>query len=440
MTFSRSQEEVSKVSKYMFLLNYLLHQKEQAMKYSSSWYRSVLAGMALVAGIGMFATPVFAQTAPGTVIGNTATLNYAVGGVSQTPIAASSPTFVVDRKVLVTVTESNSLPTQVVPGSTKQVTTFSVSNTGNLAQAYTLTAAELPNGQTVSLGGTLTDNLALVAAPACAAFVENGLAAGYTPSGVNQDTAVAITSLNPGASATVYVVCDIPLTATNGQVAIVSLTATTAETACCTATGTGCTATVESPRGVADDPTTIQIVFADAAGSEAGDIVRDGKHSARDAYVISAAAITVSKTFSLQCDPVNFNVSPRSIPGAIVQYSVTVSNAVGAASATLQTIADTLNANLQFDNNLALASGAACPGAAESAVGRGFKLICTGGSRACVATPVFYTSVADADSMDITGQVINANLGTALIVEGAYAAGELKAGESVTVRFNAVIR
>ena len=429
------------VGKPLSLFSFLFNQREQVMKVQSTWYRSALAGIAVIAGLGCLTTSAFAQgTAPNTDITNQATLNYAVSSVNQTAIPSNITTFKVDRLVRVVVAEANNNPTQVVPGALAQVTTFTVTNLGNLAQAYTLSGVDLANGQTVTLNATLrTDNLGVTA---CSAFVENGLTALYTPSGANQDTAVAITSLAPGASATVYVVCDIPAspTAVNGSVAVVALTATTAETAGCTASGTGCVATVPSATGVLDDPATVQIVFGDAAGSEATDIARDGKHSARDAFLVSAAAIIVTKTQFLLCDPIAFNTNPRSIPGAYVRYEITIANAAGAASATLQTIADTLNANLNFDVNLAQATAATCPGAAEGAAGSGFKLSCTGGSRACVGTPVFYTSGADADAMSITGQAITANLGAALIVEGTYAAGELRANESVTIRFNAIIK
>jgi hypothetical protein len=418
----------SDVGKPLSLGSFLFNQREKVMKVPSTWYRSALAGIALIAGLGCFTTSAFAQgTAPNTDITNQATLDYAVSGVNQTAVPSNITTFKVDRLVRVVVAEANNNPTQVVPGALAQVTTFTVTNQGNLAQAYTLSGVDLANGQTVTLNAILrTDNLG---ATGCAAFVENGLTAGYTPTGGNQDTAVAITSLAPGASATVYVVCDIPAapTAVNGSVAVVALTATTAETAGCLATGVGCVATVQSAIGVADDPNTVQIVFGDTAGSEAADIARDGKHSARDAFLVSAAAITVTKTQFLLCDPVNFNTNPRSIPGAYVRYEITIANAALAASATLQTITDTLNTNLNFDVNLAQATAALCPGTPEGAANSGFKLTCTGGSRACATTPVFYTSAADADAIGIAGQAITANLGAALIVEGTYAAGELRA-------------
>ncbi len=410
------------------------------MKYCCRWYRSVLAGIALIAGLGLFTTPVFAQgTAPNTDITNQATLNYTVGGVGQTAIPSNITTFKVDRKVVVTVAEVGSTPTTALL-NTNSVTTFTVTNTGNLAQAYTLAAADTAAGQTVTLGTLFTDNLAL---PGCQSFVESGATAGYQ---VAQDTAVAITTLAPAASATVYVVCPIPNTATIGQVAVVSLTATTAETAGCTATGAGCVATVATGLA-APDPTltNVDIVFADTAGSEVAtagilDIARDGKHSARDAYVIAAPTLGVVKTQTVLCDPVNFNSNPRAIPGAYVQYQITVSN-TGTSSATLTNITDALNANLNIDADLATATGAACPGPAENAAGRGFRLTCAGAgnTRACV-TPVFFTTTSSADGIDFAAPNITATFATALPVEAGYTAGELKAGESIVIRYNAIIK
>jgi uncharacterized repeat protein (TIGR01451 family) len=426
----------------MFSLNFLFNQKEQAMKYCSRWYRSVLAGIALIAGLGLFTSSALAQgTAPGTDITNQATLNYAVGGVGQTAIPSNTTTFKVDRLVRVTVAEVGATPTSALL-NTNSVTTFTVTNTGNLAQAYLLSGVDTAAGQTVTLGSLYTDNLAL---PSCTAFADVNGNNTYESA---TDTALAITTLNPGVSQTVFVVCAIPNTATIGQVAVVSLTATTAETAGCTATGAGCTATVATALA-APDPTltNIDIVFGDTAGSEVAtagilDIARDGKHSARDAYVIAAPTLAVTKTQTLLCDPVNFNSNPRAIPGAYVRYEITVAN-TGTASATLTNITDALNTNLNIDANLATATGAACPGPAESAAGSGFKLTCVGGLRGCVATPVFFTTTSSVDGIDFAAPNITATFATALPAEATvppYAAGELKAGESIVIRYNAIIK
>jgi hypothetical protein len=408
---------------------------EAAMTYQSMRYRSALTGIVLLAGLGIFSSAAFAQgTAPNTDITNQATLNFAVGGVAQTPVASNTTTFKVDRLVRVVVTEVGNAAKTVVPGASAQVTTFSVTNQGNLAQAYLLSGVDTTGG-TVTLNSTLyTDNLAL---STCTAYVESGGTAGYQ---AGADTALAITSLAPGASQTVYVVCNIPITATNGQVSVVALVATTAETSGCTSTGAGCVATVASSTAGLDNPAVVDIVFGDAAGSESGDIARDGKHSARDAFVVASATMGVTKTAFLLCDPVNFNVNPRAIPGAYVRYEITIAN-TGSASATLTSIGDTLNtAVVNFDPDLATATAAACPSTPEGVAGSGFKLTCIGGARGCVTTPKFFTSTSSVDGIDFVTPTITATFATALPAEGTYAAGELKAGESLVMRFNTIIK
>lgn len=410
------------------------------MKYWSSWLRSVLAGMAVLAGLGMFSMQALAQgTAPNTDITNSASLTYAVGGVNQTAIPSNTTTFKVDRLVRFNVAEVGATATTVVPNATAQVMTFNVTNTGNLAQAYVLTGVDTTGG-TVTLGVTpFTDNLALTTCNAFADVNGNGTYEAGT------DTATAITSLAPGASRTAFVVCDIPSTATNGQVAVVALTAASAETAGCTANGSGCilTSTVASSTAGLDNPAVVDVVLGDTVGSEAGDAARDGKHSARDAYVVASAAIGVAKTQFLLCDPINFNNNPRSIPGAYVRYEITITN-TGSASATLTQITDALNtANLNIDADLATATGAACPSTPEGAAGSGFKLSCggVGNTRGCATTPVFFTTTSSVDGIDFTSPNITATFATALpVVGGTYTAGELKAGENIVIRYNAIIK
>ncbi len=163
--------------------------------------------------------------------------------------------------------------------------------------------------------------------------------------------------------------------------------------------------------------------------------------------VTTGVALSVVKTLVLVCDPTNFNVNPRAIPGAYMRYEITISNAaVALNSATLTTIGDVLDLNLNFDNDLRSGSAAACATSPpESAVGSGFKLTCAGGTRAC-NTPVFFTSAADTDAIGIGGSTITLTFGDtpagvkALPTETGYSAGQLKPGESVTIRFNAIVR
>src|SRR5690349_17149854 len=94
-------------------------------------------------------------TAPGQSIDNIASVNYSVGGVPQTVIRSapgsgnstpgagggSNTSFVVDQKVDLYMRGGNGAATNVIPGSTNQVTTFFIRNDGNAAQGVNLSAA-----------------------------------------------------------------------------------------------------------------------------------------------------------------------------------------------------------------------------------------------------------------------------------------------------------
>ena len=189
----------------------------------------------------------------------------------------------------------------------------------------------------------------------------------------------------------------------------------------------------------------VDIVFADDTGTDDAD--RDAAHSARDAYRVLAAALTVSKTVTLVCDPFNSTTDPKNIPGAIVRWTITVSNAVGAAaSATLTQVSDALNANSTFDPDLITGAGGAAgceglsggAGTAEDADGNGFRLDVAGDTRPGTY-PKFFTSGNDGDGADLNGTTVEIDYGPAMPAEGTYTAGELKPGESVTVYFNVSI-
>ena len=84
-------------------------------------------------------------------------------------------------------------------------------------------------------------------------------------------------------------------------------------------------------------------MFNEAAGTETGDVVRDGKHSARDSYTVSAPTLAVSKISWVIDDPINGTTNPKMIPGATVGYCITVTN-TGSAAADSVTVTDILTA------------------------------------------------------------------------------------------------
>jgi hypothetical protein len=157
------------------------------------------------------------------------------------------------------------------------------------------------------------------------------------------------------------------------------------------------------------------------------------------------AALTVTKTVSLLCDPSNGSTNPKNIPGAVVRWKISVANAVGSgSSATLNQVADTLDANLNFEPNFITGAGvgvvcSSASGAPVSAAGNGFRFDLLGDSRPGTY-PKFFTSANDADSANLSGSSITLNYLTAMPIEGSYAAGELKAGETATFEFNSVVK
>ena len=428
---------------------------------------SVLATLAL-AGIFNVGTVQAAGTPSNTDITNISLLSFSVGGVAQNQICSSVAgnsistvtttgstcgggggaggtftTFKVDNKVNLSVVEGSfngtaivnaGAVTNVTPGASAQVTSFVVTNTGNTAQGYTFSA--LNQLVTTDILGT-ADSIDVTITNV---FVDSNGDGIYGA----LDTATAISSLAPDASITVFVVANIPAGATNGQQANITLTATTVTAI----TGTPVSATLGA------DTAGVDIVFADAATTELGFVgasaARDGQATARDAYRIASAVISVAKTSLLLCDPFNGSAAVRkSIPGAIVRWTITISNAATAtSSATLATVTDALNANTTFDPNLVTGAGTATPasscasatGALEAggAPGSGFRVVQTNRGINSVLT----TALAGNDGADLTGTTVTINYAQALpLVTGAggYAAGELKAGESVTVYFNVTI-
>lgn len=298
------------------------------------------AGLALLAigSLGAFENASAAGTDAGVSIANRATVNYSVSGVAQTPIESSpagntnpganngaDTVFVVDNKVLHTVTEVSGNATTTFPGASNVVTAFTVTNTGNNSQGYQLTVTNLTGtslfGQT---DNTDVNNLR--------AFVD---ANGNGTYEAGTDTAVFVDTLAEDAAVTVFVVADVPLATSNNQYANVQLAARAA------VPGTSGATLVTESAG-ADNPAAVDVVFADT-----GAVARDGIHEAADQYAIQSATLSVSKASTVVSDPFNGTTNPKAIPAAVVEYAVTVTNS-GASAATGVQVVDALPANTTF--------------------------------------------------------------------------------------------
>ncbi|HEU4431339.1 MAG TPA: hypothetical protein VFT98_21445 [Myxococcota bacterium] len=379
------------------------------------WKRSVRTGVvsvafALTAAQGAYAV----GTASGTSVDNRATVSYAIGSTAQ-PVIESSPTgnsttgvgngvdtsFVVDNRIDLTVVELSGGYTQVAAGGVNEVLVFTVANTGNTTQDFSLSSAD--NG-TDPFGGTDNFDAAVVGI-----FVDANNDSLYDAG----DTATFIDELAADTDVEVFVVRNIPGGQANGDISAVTLTAQVAQGG---GVGVQGADILTDDSAIADDPATVQVVFGDGAGDT--DAANDGAHSDTDAYIVGAAQINVSKTSAVLSDPINGGANPKAIPGATVEYTVTVSNAVGAsATATNVQVSDSLNAEITagtvaFDAN-GYAAGAGMQVTAPNIAG---------------GAPTALSNAADADQGDFTANAVTVNGIT------------LNAGESATVRFRVVIQ
>lgn len=297
-----------------------------------------MGAVSATALIAMSSTQVQAAgVTAGASIQNTVTVDYRVGGMQQTAVQASD-TFVVDRKVNVTISEVGNTTTSVSPGQVNAVTTFDVTNLSNAAIDFALTAAQ-PTGGAGAHSNTDTFDVSNVKI-----YRDNGA----TPN-VFDSTDTEITYLDEvaaDASVRVFVVATVPLqtgsptrSVATGDVAAVTLTANAHESGTAGALG----AKLVSSTGANTD--SVETVLADGAGASDGQY--DGAFSAKDDYTILAASLSVVKISSVISDPVNGATNPKLIPGAVVEYCVAVSNSAGATAQDI-TITDVLPAEVAY--------------------------------------------------------------------------------------------
>jgi len=284
----------------------------------------------------------------GTVVSNTATVVFTVNAVVQPAVNSTAVDFVVDRRVDLTLTTA--LVSEVIVNpNTNGAFLFTLTNTSNAALGFNLSGA---NNATNPFAPPVDsfDPTTLTA------FVDAGVAGVYEP---GTDTATTIDNLAEDGATGVWLVGAIPAGALNGTAAAVTLTATARET------GVGGAALTEQANP--ENPAVMETVFADGAGDT--DAVQDAAFSESGAFLVESADVTIAKTETLISDPVN-GAAPnaRHIPGAVVQYVVTVTNAAASAlSATALTISDVIPAGVTFaPDTYALGFGIDLGGAAQS--------------------------------------------------------------------------
>ncbi len=284
-----------------------------------------------------FASPAYAQnTDANTLIQNTVNVNFQVGGVPQTQISALNE-FRVDRRILFSVAEKTVVGTTVVTsGQTNQDVAFTIVNSSNDTLDFSL-AATNTTGSSIG-GGRGTDNIDVSNFEYAIDINGNGVLDGGEVFG----SSLILNNIVKNGIVHVLVRSDIPISA-NGSVAVVQLAATAlnSDGSAITAVGDGVANTADVTSG------TFQTIFAEDLTPLQGNTSRNGVSWAWDDYTVSAPVITVFKSSYVISDGVsggNF----KSIPGAVVEYCISVANGAGGATAQSITISDLVPAGMTF--------------------------------------------------------------------------------------------
>ncbi len=296
--------------------------------------RVALAVVALASG--GFASPAFAagsDTNYNTDISNQASVNYTVSGVAQTAILSSPTgtgpatptTFKVDKKLMFITEETNGVETITAPGLTNVVTVFRVTNNTNGPEDFQLTASNVATGTGLTIFGRTETSpngidmnvgtlRAVVSNAACSTST-------MTTPAFASETATFINQLPEDSCKYVFVVGDTPSSAVNGNVAIVKLTVRPS------VAGTS-GATLEAQTAAADVAGTVENVFAETGpttGTSVGNADKDGISFAYDEYVVGT--LSVAKTYAVISDGFTTTAgAAKAIPGAVVEYTITVQN------------------------------------------------------------------------------------------------------------------
>jgi len=295
-----------------------------------------------------------------TDITNTATIAYSVNSVGQEVIESSpagnsnpgvgagAPTlFKVDNVVRVVVATMGD--TAVAPNQSNAALAFTVTNTGNTTQGYSVSVV---NG---------TTNIPMTNVRIFLDVNNDGL---WDAGDVEYSAGAFIKNLDPnGVIGTddvmqVLVVADAPdaTQALDTERDTYWLQVTTLPAG-------GGAPVAETNAGSADDPALVDIVFGDAADDAGGsiDAARNGRHADSGDFYVATATMSVQKTSAVVEDPIlGVSANAKAIPGARVTYTITIRN-TGGTQADGVTVTDGIPANTSYATGLTTINGSLVP-------------------------------------------------------------------------------
>jgi uncharacterized repeat protein (TIGR01451 family) len=268
------------------------------------------AASALVLAFGFGANKAHAVGAPaGTVINNTAEVNYTVGSVSTT--ASSNLVTVTVAEILDVVVTAQTPTVAVTAGDTQQEVRYRVTNTGNGTETFRLVMNSV-------IAGDQFDPTPATPSIYFDTDASGDLSPGDTPYVVGGNDPV----LAADGFVTVLLVNDIPAGVVDTNVGFTRLTADSR-------TGTGAPGTTFAGQGVGGVDAVVGTTGADS--------------EADSSYVVSGVSLTAAKTQTV----VDQFGGSRPVPGARINYSIVV-NVTGTGTATNAVFADNIPANTTY--------------------------------------------------------------------------------------------
>jgi len=328
------------------------------------------ASLVAVVAMGALAHAGAVGTAANTTVTNTATFAYSYTGVSGAVATSTNAnaTFVVDRKIDLTLTDHNTAYNSAQtatpgPATNPAVLRYTLTNTSNATLDFQVVATDSID---IYGGSDSYDQAATV-------FVDVNADGTYTAA---TDTAAFVDELASGSSIAVFVVGTIPGGAINGDISGKLLTATArAGGSAGGPIGAALTETVG-----AETAAVMDTLYTDAAGP--ADAARDAKMTARDAYKVISTVLGISKSVSVLSDPTNLTTNPKAIPGATLRYTIVLNNPP-AAAATAQSVVltDALPAGVTYvAASITVNGGAAGTDASDGVDASGFNVSQAGGT------------------------------------------------------------
>lgn len=275
---------------------------------------SAAAALALTTGLAS------AQSAPGTVVSNSIDLSYVSGGSTITVPSAATATFTVDRKIDLNVDAlDGGALVYAEQGADDAVLNFLVENLGNGTQGFDIgitTAGTLGLTYATTAGAEGTYWVTISTSPTPGAATETL----YNVNGTRNAG-----DLPAGGRYYVHLYANVATSATSGQTRSFDVIARALDAGTATITA--------EVRGQGAGG--IDTVFADPGA--------DGRELATESLTINAPDLSATKSVAVVSENLNGNFncatgapvpgSEAAIPGACLEYTITVTNGAGATNA-----------------------------------------------------------------------------------------------------------